>query len=67
MVDDREASLLAAGFVNVQRIASNAPAVMFNHPHGELRRRQLWAKRLYAGTDDDRRVIVHVRRTGSPG
>jgi dephospho-CoA kinase len=66
VVDDREAPLLAAGFVNVQRIAPDAPAVMLDDPHGERRNQQLWAKRPYAGLDDDRLVIAHVRRSGSP-
>ena len=67
LVDAREQSLQAAGFVNVQRIAPDAPGVMFDNPRGDMHDRAMWAKRLYAGVDGDQRVILHVRRRMSPG
>lgn len=65
--DSREDALLAAGFVNVQRLAPDAPGVMVDNPRGSAGEHARWRKRLYAGTDPGCRVIVHVREVGSPG
>lgn len=65
--DGREAALLAAGFVNVQRLAPDAPGVMVDNPRGRAEEGARWHKRLYAGADPGCRVIVHVREVGSPG
>ena len=65
--DSSESDLLAAGFVNVQRIVPGAPGVMADNPRGSGAAETPWPKRLYAGVDPDCRVIVHVREVGSPG
>ncbi|MFJ5956233.1 GrpB family protein [Paenarthrobacter sp. NPDC092416] len=65
--DSVDAQLRSAGLVNVQDVAPDAPGVSADNPRGLITDPALWAKRLYASVDEERRVIVHVRRIGSPG
>ncbi|MDO5645915.1 MAG: GrpB family protein [Dermabacter sp.] len=64
-VDQADAALRSAGFVNVQHIVPDAPGVRNDNPRGGCTNGRQWEKRLYAGVDEAPQTIVHIRRIGA--